>query len=596
MVFCLPRRLSGLAGLLLVAGGSTVGHESVSFLQFSAGHVTKVGDAYACKILSRHEEIWDALPGGRGFKPRNRDVTSTQLPEDCRAIWLPPVPANLRQVVTPEYDSGAPRLPLIPYPKSLEVTGGEPFLVSRSTPVVYDEEALGDELAVRALQEHLAQVHGHSGGDRPGAGKIVLELDPAITLGREGYHLRVSADGVVLRAKSPVGIFYGVQTLRQLTGQGRNEVPAVIIEDAPRFQWRGIHLDVSRHFFGASSVKKLLDTMAAFKLNVFHWHLTDDQGWRLPVEGYPRLTSVGAESVDNNREYYTAAEIEDVVGYARERHIEVLPEVDVPGHAQAAIAAYPDVGNTDIPGWRAPERPAKTWGVHPFTVGVSDGAWEMLEAVFAQVSALFPSGFVHIGGDEAPTDQWARSASASTLIEGAGVQSVFNTRLSNILRGKGKTPIFWDEAQHQDGLPPDAVIMAWRSDEEAVRAVSAGRRVVNADSNHYYFDHYQGRSSDEPKAICCFLPLQQVYDYDPMPGGVPEGKEALVLGAQGELWSEYFPTWEHVEYMAFPRSLALAERLWTPSDAIEGFGEFRTRLEARLPDLDARGVNYRKLD
>jgi len=372
----------------------------------------------------------------------------------------------------------------------------------------------------------------------------------------------------------------------------------VTIWDEPRFEWRGLHLDVSRHFFTAGHVKSLLDTMAAFKLNRFHWHLTDDQGWRLPVPVLPELTRVGAEDANGTHEAYTEDEIRDVVAYAKERHIEVLPEVDVPGHAAAAIAAYPELGNTDMPHWHPPEHPIQSYGEQEYTLAPSQKAVDFMQTVFQRLTELFPSQNIHIGGDEAPRSQWQSSKQARSiqLNSGEKVQSFFNRQLAQMLRQWNRTFIGWDEVQHVGGLPDDAVIMAWRSADEVRHAVRTGRRVVNADMERLYFDHYQGDARTEPKAICCLTRLQEVYDYDPMPPGLSEEEQKLVLGPQAQLWSEYFPTWHQVEYMAFPRSLALAERAWTSVNQTLGYREFRTRLLERLPDLAARGVAYRELD
>lgn len=492
------------------------------------------------------------------------------------------------------------RLPLIPYPKFVKFLEQQPFCISKSTPVIIGKGIPESDIAIRYLLKHLADMKGRCVGHCDRLGKIILKLDPAVDGSHEGYHLMVSSDKIKLLAPSLAGLFYAVQTLQQLTNQEYAALVAVMIKDAPRFQWRGLQLDVSRHFFGAAEVKQLLNTMASFKFNVFHWHLTDDQGWRLPVEGYPLLTQVGAESVTNRRESYTPTDIEDVVKYARERHIEILPEVDVPGHTQAAIAAYPHLGNTDIPGWqwKRPMHPAKNFVMHKFTMNPSNSSFLALDAIFSQVSKLFPLPIVHIGGDEVNTEQWDNSRIALSIKEATKVkhvQSIFIRRLIDMLRKKGKSITAWDEAQHLDRLPPDVIIMAWRSANEALDAVNSGNRVVIAHAEYLYFDYYQGPSKTEPKAIGGFLPLQKVYDYDPMPRNLSKAKQALVLGAQGQLWSEYFWTWRHVEYMAFPRALALAERVWTPNDMVSSFNEFRTRLKARLPDLDAMGVNYRKI-
>lgn len=435
---------------------------------------------------------------------------------------------------------------------------------------------------------------------RQSINQISLALTPDSSRSAESYSLQIGKEGIRLEAPASAGMFYGVQTLKQLTEwEGSPKFPQVSVEDTPRFSWRGIHLDVSRHFFTAAEVKRLLDTMARFKLNRFHWHLTDDQGWRLPVEGYPKLTEIGARGVDGTHSY-TADEIRDVVAYARARHIEVLPEVDVPGHVAAAVASYPQLGNADIPNWEGPKAPERKWGVHEHTLAPSKETEKFLKSVYGTVADLFPASWVHIGGDETQTAEWQRSAQARSSARKLGTDAVhlqkyFNTEVSEILRGKGRTVVGWDETQHIGGLPSDAIVMAWRSSNEARLAASAGKKVIVADQEAYYFDHYQGPQSTEPKAIGGFTPLREVYDYEPVPADYSAEQRAQVLGGQGELWSEYFPDFREVEYMAYPRSLALAERLWTPKDGIMGFDEFSSRLHYRIKDLDELGVHYKPL-
>mmetsp|Transcript_78395 Transcript_78395/g.162868 ORF Transcript_78395/g.162868 Transcript_78395/m.162868 type:complete len:601 (-) Transcript_78395:72-1874(-) len=429
--------------------------------------------------------------------------------------------------------------------------------------------------------------------DTSGAGVVAGAVD-------ESYTLEVKNGEVKIAAKSAAGAYYGTQTLKQLISfAGGTAVPEVTIEDAPRFKWRGLMLDTSRHFFTAENVKSMLETMAAFKLNHFHWHLTDDQGWRLPIQGYPSLTDLGSHGVNDGA--YTQEQIKDVVDFAKQRHIEVVPEVDVPGHVQAAVAAYPELGNTDIQGWHKPDGPSKEWGVHDYTLAPSEKVLSFLGSVFDSMNSFFPGHYVHIGGDEVKTNEWRHSpkaaASASQLGETAGMlQEFFNNKVAALLKTKGKHVLAWDESQHIGGLPSDTTIMAWRSVNEAKIAARHGHNVVNADNAVYYLDHYQGPEATEPKAICCHSSLSQVWNYDPMPSGLTQQEEQRVIGGQGQLWSEFFPTWKHVEYMAWPRSIALAERLWSASSSLSGYHDFHQRLQARLPDLDARGVNYRHLD
>jgi hexosaminidase len=565
--------------------------------------------SYQCPLLSRHVEVWDQTPYGfhrRHSNPDDRRVYQS-LPDGCQ-----PLAERMEQSIRPHSqmsllqreDRGSAmrvvgkRLSLIPYPALVQVTeDSAPFQMHTNVHLKYDGiDRSADKRSDLALT-HLDKLVKNSPSkiDAPADGEVVLSLDPSIE-NKEGYKLEVTADRVKLSAKDPAGLLYGAQTLRQLT-QDSGHVPAALIEDAPRFGWRGLHLDVSRHFFPASDVKKLLDTMVAFKLNSFHWHLTDDQGWRIPIEGYPALVEIGAEVADGTSKSYTMDQIKDVIQYAAARNIQVVPEVDVPGHAAAAISAYPSLGNTDIPDWSPPSRPPTTFGVHPYTISPKPKSFEFIKAVFETIGKTFPSKYIHMGGDEAPKDQWEESRTATSLLQRDGereVQELFNDHVGRVIKGEGKTVVGWDETQHIGGLPDDAVVMAWRSSDELRRAVSSGRYAVQADQASYYFDHYQAHSG-EPKAIGGYLPLQQVYNNDPMPYGLSKEEQSRVLGGQAQLWSEYFPTWHQVEYMAHPRSLALAERLWSPNKEINGFEEFKDRLQVRLKDLDNMGVNYRKL-
>lgn len=373
-------------------------------------------------------------------------------------------------------------------------------------------------------------------------------------------------------------------------------MPAVSIADEPRFPWRGLHLDVSRHFFDAKEVKRLLDVMADFKLNRFHWHLTDDQGWRLPVPSYPKLTEIGAESLDGRRQAYTEDEIRDIVNYAAERHIEVIPEVDNPGHSQAALSAYPDLGNTDSADWVAPDRPMKEWGVSKYTLAPNDASMKFLDEVFSQVSNLFPSSYVHIGGDEADMTQWRSSSLAQGVSMKQGthdVQAVFNKHMGEVLASKHKRLVGWDEVQHKGGLPSDAVVMAWRSEDEVRHAARRGHAVINANSGSYYLDWRQAES--EAPRVRAVLPLRRTYEADVVPTGLTQLEAQRVLGAQGQLWTEFMASPDRMEYMAFPRALALAERTWTPVASGVDYDDFVRRLKLRLRDLDAMNVKYRAL-
>jgi len=324
------------------------------------------------------------------------------------------------------------------------------------------------------------------------------------------------------------------------------------------------------------------------------------------VEDYPKLTQVGGQG-----KAYTKDEIKDVVAHATARHIEVIPEIDVPGHVEAALAAYPELGNADVPDWEVPTGPMKRWGISPYTLAPKNATWTFLSKVYDTVAELFPAKIVHIGGDEVSTGEWSQSpaakaagtaaASASTSLAERGeaaqeVAQLFNRKIVDFLKAKGRRAGAWDEAQHTGNFPSDGIVYAWNSAQEATAAAEAGRQTVVADIQVLYFDHAQAEQGEPANQGGCSS-WEDVIQYEIMPEGLSEAAQKLVLGAQGQLWSEYFPKWEHVEYMAHPRSLALAERTWSPraKDGKPDAQEFKGRLTQRLADLDQLGVNYRKL-
>jgi len=457
-----------------------------------------------------------------------------------------------------------------------------------------------------------------------GVPAISIRLDTTLgTLGEEGYRLDVSRARVTIRAYRPAGAFYALQTLRQLlppeifrqapvTGVAW-VVPAVAIEDAPRFAWRGMHLDAARHFMPKEFVKKVIDLAALHKLNRFHWHLTDDQGWRIEIKQYPRLTQVGAwrrQTLVGRQDhdsttwrfdgqphggFYTQDDIREIVAYARARFVTIVPEIEMPGHSQAAIAAYPELGNTGdtVPVWTR-------WGVDENILNPSDATIQFEQNVLSEVMGLFPGRWIHVGGDEAPKTQWKASPLAQGRIRDLGLkdedelQSWFTRRMDEFLTAHGRTLVGWDEIL-QGGLAPNAVVMSWRGIDGGIIAARAGHDVVMAPGSHTYFDHYQSADTgNEPLAIGGFLPLDTVYAYDPVPAALAADEARHVLGAQGQVWTEYIPDPKRVEYMAFPRACALAEVLWTPVER-KDYPDFRRRLAAHLARLAVLDVNYRPL-
>ncbi len=434
----------------------------------------------------------------------------------------------------------------------------------------------------------------------------------------EGYQLEIMPAFVVIRARTAVGAFYGAQSLRQMFGPNMGRPTPVkdstwtaascIISDYPRFPYRGMHLDVSRHFFPVSFIKRYIDLLALHKFNRFHWHLTDDQGWRIEIKKYPRLHTVGgcrAETLVGHATdlpprydgkpycgYYTQEEVREIVEYARQRFVTIIPEIEMPGHALAALAAYPEVGCTG-----GPYEVAKSWGVFEdvFCAG-NEKTFEFLSGVLEEVCALFPGEYIHIGGDECPKSRWKacpkcqKRMAAEKLKNEQELQSYFIRRIGQILSRYGKKLIGWDEIL-EGGLPPGATVMSWRGTEGGVAAAKAGQYAIMSPTSHCYFDYYQGDPAQEPLAIGGFLTLQRVYDYEPIPPGLTEEEARFILGAQGNVWTEYIQTPEQVEYMAFPRACALSEVLWTPA-AKRSRNDFLRRMRTHFRFLEQMGVNY----
>ena len=458
-----------------------------------------------------------------------------------------------------------------------------------------------------------------------GGGVITLTSHGAkASLGAEGYELTVTPTSATIRATEEAGLFYGAVTLAQLlppeifarsAASGvKWSLPCVEIEDQPRFKWRGMMLDVGRHFFKIEDIKPLLDAMALHKLNTFHWHLTDDQGWRIEIKKYPKLTEVGAwrdssppygnrNSDDGLRHggFYTQDEIREIVAYAAVRHITVVPEIEMPGHASAAIASYPQLGNDDMPGF-APKVMTR-WGVHPYIFAPKEETFRFLEDVLTEVCELFPSKFIHIGGDEAPKTQWKKSKFAQEVMQREGLkneeelQSWFVRRIGKFLESKNRRLIGWDEIQ-EGGLPKTATMMVWRDSKWAEHALSLGNDVVMATTSHTYLDYSQAPATTELakgvefETIGGFLPLSKVYSYNPTFVAKTPAQEKQILGTQGQLWGEYFKSIRKVEYMAFPRLTALAEVAWTPQ-AARNYDDFLRRLATHNQRLDQLGISHR---
>ncbi|MCX4666915.1 beta-N-acetylhexosaminidase [Streptomyces sp. NBC_01381] len=451
---------------------------------------------------------------------------------------------------------------------------------------------------------------------------IVLRIDPALL--DEAYRLVVDGYAIRIEGGSAAGVFWGAQTFRQLLGPeafrrapvdpGREwTVPMVVIEDAPRFRWRGMMLDVSRHFMPKDGVLRYLDLLAAHKLNVFHFHLTDDQGWRIEIKRHPKLTEVGswrprskwghrASELWNETPHgghYTQDDIREIVAYADALHIAVVPEIDIPGHSQAAIAAYPELGNTDVVDtsslgvW-------DTWGVNPNVLAPTEETLRFYEGVFEEVLELFPSTFIHVGGDECPKDQWKQSPTAQARIKELGVgdedglQSWFIRHFDKWLSARGRRLIGWDEIL-EGGLAEGATVSSWRGYGGGIAAAKAGHDVVMCPEQQVYLDHRQHGGADEPAPIGYVRTLEDVYRFEPLPPELTEDERGHVLGTQANVWTEVMEYHARVDYQVFPRLAAFAEVAWSalPDPAERDFADFERRMTAHYMRLDALGVDYR---
>ncbi|MGW7130703.1 beta-N-acetylhexosaminidase [Streptomyces bobili] len=460
-------------------------------------------------------------------------------------------------------------------------------------------------------------------GPEEARGGVRLLVDD--TLGPEAYRLSVIADrGVEIRGGDPAGVFWGAQTLRQLLGPEafrrapvrpgtRYGVPHQIIEDGPRFHWRGLLLDVARHFMPKEGVLRHLDLMAAHKLNVLHLHLTDDQGWRVEIERHPRLTEVGswrsrtrfghrASPLWDERPhggFYTQDDIREIVAYAAGRHITVVPEIDVPGHSQAAIAAYPELGNTDVVDTRSLSV-WDTWGINPNVLAPTDNTLRFYEGVFEEVLALFPSEFIHVGGDECPKEQWRDSSTAQArigelgLVGEDGLQAWFIGHFDTWLAARGRRLIGWDEIL-EGGLADGAAVSSWRGYAGGIAAARAGHDVVMCPEQYVYLDHRQDGGAEEPVPIGYVRTLEDVYRFEPVPPGLTPEEAAHVLGTQANVWTEAMEDPARVDYQVFPRLAAFAEVAWSrlPAPERRDFAGFERRMVAHYERLDALGVGYR---
>lgn len=501
---------------------------------------------------------------------------------------------------------------LVPLPRVLQADSGE-FVLDASSAWVCDKSARA--VFVRAKRELEPALGFELAEGKRGKTKIQFrKVTKGWVLGDEGYRFKSSPNNILIEASTDQGLYYGLQTLRQLlppsiyrkSPQSQTwSVPAVTIEDSPRFPWRGSHLDVARHFMPKSAVLKYIDLLAAHKMNRFHWHLTDDQGWRIEIKRYPKLTSIGAWRKDDTVVYsprqmtgkphggfYTQEEIREVVAYAKERYITVVPEIEMPGHAMAAIAAYPELGNTG-----KPVEVWTNWGVSTSVLNVEDSTITFFQNVLAEVMELFPSSFIHVGGDECPKDEWKASPQVQAKMKQLGLknehemQSWFIRQMDTYLTSKGRRLIGWSEIL-EGGLAPGAALMVWLGDDGAMEAVRSGHEVVMAQGPTYYDMYQSGDRAKEPHAIGGNTSLERAYAYEPILPAMTADQAKKVLGVQCQLWTEYIPDPMKLEYMAFPRLSAMSEIGWTEK-SLRNFPNFEKRMATHKQRLDALDVNYR---
>ena len=504
---------------------------------------------------------------------------------------------------------------VLPLPQTITPGKGKAFVLGQQTPLFVaaaDRETLKNESAF--LAEFVEQLTGiHLATVEKVERKtptIVLAIDPKIQ-GRETYRLTVTERQLTISASTSAGIFYGIQTLRKalpvIDGAETISIPATVVTDSPRFGYRGMMLDCSRHFFPISFVKRYIDICALHNMNVFHWHLTDDQGWRLEIKKYPRLTEVGAyrsgtvlgrnSDVDDGQRYggfYTQEQAREIVEYARQRHIQIIPEVDLPGHTLAVLATYPELGCTG-----GPYEVSHSWGVFPEVLCLgNDKVYPFVEDVIDELCDIFPSEYIHIGGDECPTTSWEACPKCKALAQANGIdakhlQQYFTNRIEKYINGKGRKIIGWDEILEGE-INQSATIMSWRGVEPGSKAAALGHDVIMTPTSHFYFDYYQTKDTwNEPLAIGGFLPVEKVYELDPAPAGFSAEARSHVLGAQANLWCEYITSPNYAEYMVMPRMAALAEVQWVPAEK-KNYEQFLGRLEHLKTIYDRLGYHYAK--
>lgn len=509
---------------------------------------------------------------------------------------------------------------IIPRPQQVKVSNDAPFTLSAKTVISLGTNSQDMKRNANMLASYIEQATGI----RPAIGKgksgaaIILTIDKTIA-NAEGYKLDADAKQIRIAGASAAGVFYGIQTLRKslplVNGKASKvSIPAVHIADAPRFAYRGTHLDVSRHFVTADSVRQFIDMLALHNINRFHWHLTDDQGWRIEIKKYPLLTQIGSKRAQtvighNSGKYdgkpysgfYTQKQIRDIVKYAADRYITIVPEIDLPGHMQAALAAYPDMGCTG-----GPYEVWQKWGVSDNVLCAGNNkTLTFIDNVLKEITKLFPSKYIHVGGDECPKTQWQKCPKCQARIKALNLeakdghsaeerlQSYIITHASNYLKSLGRNTIGWDEIL-EGGLAEGATVMSWRGESGGIAAAKQHHDVVMTPNSYLYFDYYQSLDkANEPLAIGGYLPLETVYSYEPMPKELTADEARHIIGVQANIWTEYMPTFKQMQYMALPRLAALSEVQWS-QPALKDYTSFTNRLTEFTHMYDRLGYNYAK--
>ena len=532
----------------------------------------------------------------------------------------------LSQALLSAYPQGNSTISIIPRP-SLVVQKVGSFSLTSGTTVSCTDTLIGQHLVAGYLVDRLRGATGFKLRTLEGGNKakslIFLNAVSDPGLGEEGYSLVVAKDRIQICASSRAGLFYGAQTLLQLLPpevyaprkvmRKSWSIPFVEIRDSPRFKWRGMHLDVSRHFLPKEFIKTYIDILALHKLNVFHWHLTDDQGWRIEIKKYPKLTGVAAWRVDRELQpwsvrdpqrsgekatlggFYTQDEIKEIVKYAADRNITVLPEIEMPAHTTALLAAYPQFSCTGGP-FTVP--PGGVWPITDIFCAGNDSTFSFLQDILTEVMELFPSTFIHVGGDEADKKEWRVCAKCQARIRNehlkdeAELQSYFIQRIEKFLNSRNRRLIGWDEIL-EGGIAPNAAVMSWQGTEGGAAAARQGHDAVMTPGSHTYFNSYQGKEDLEPLAGGGYLPISKVYSYEPVPEGLTSAEEHHILGAQACLWGEFISSSEQAEYMVLPRIAALAEVVWSPKES-RSWADFSGRLERQMKRYKASGYAYAK--